>query len=68
MDALHYARELVAFDSVSRRSNAAVSDWVEGTLRALGFETERVEYDDAEGVRKVNVLGRTGPRAAGGLA
>jgi acetylornithine deacetylase len=68
MDPLLLTRELVAFDSVSRRSNAAVSDYVQATLRALGFETERVEYDDPHGVRKVNVVGRKGEPAAGGLA
>lgn len=68
MQALGLARELVAFDSVSRRSNAAVSDHVEATLGSLGFETERVEYDDRHGVRKVNLVGRKGPPAAGGLA
>jgi acetylornithine deacetylase len=68
MDALRYARELIAFDSVSRRSNVAVSEHVEATLRSLDFETERVEYDDAAGVRKVNVIGRKGPAAEGGFA
>ncbi|MGC1275677.1 MAG: M20 family metallopeptidase [Planctomycetaceae bacterium] len=68
MEALDYARELVAFDSVSRVSNAAVSDHVEATLRTLGFETERVKYEDAAGLRKVNVVGRKGLAAAGGLA
>lgn len=68
MDALHYARELVAYDSVSRRSNADVSDYVEKTMASLGFETEPVEYRDHHGVAKVNVIGRKGPRARGGLA
>ena len=68
MDALRYARELVAFDSVSRRSNADVADYVARTLRSLDFETEHVEYDDAYGVKKVNVIGRMGPGLPGGLA
>jgi acetylornithine deacetylase len=67
MNALDYARELVAFDSTSSRSNAAVSDRVEEELRRLGFATERVEYADRSGVRKVNVLGKLG-EGNGGLA
>lgn len=68
MDALHYARELVTFDSVSRRSNAEVSAYVERALAHLEFETELVEYLDHHGVRKVNVVGRKGPSVPGGIA
>jgi acetylornithine deacetylase len=68
MDALQFARELVAFDSVSRVSNAAVSDYVEHVLRTLNFDTERIEYEDAAGVAKVNVVGRKGLSSRGGLA
>jgi acetylornithine deacetylase len=68
MDSLQYASELVAFASVSRASNVAVSDYVERELRALGFQTERVDYLDRQKVKKSNVLGRKGPSAAGGLA
>lgn len=67
MDALAYAREMVAFESTSRLSNAAISDQVEQWLKGLGFETERIEYDDVAGVRKVNIVGRKG-RGSGGLA
>ena len=68
MDALHFARELIAFDSVSRVSNGAVSEHVAAVLRSLHFETELIAYEDAKGVRKVNVIGRRGPAGAGGLA
>ena len=68
MDALHFARELIRFDSVSRVSNEAVSDHVAETLHSLHFDTELIAYDDAKGVRKVNVVGRRGPAVAGGLA
>ena len=67
MNALQYARELIAFDSTCHRSNARVSAWVERTLAGLGFETERVTYNDAAGEEKVNVIGRKGT-GAGGLA
>ena len=67
MNALDYARELVRFESTSMLSNAAVSDCVEQHLRRLGFETERLEYSDAAGVRKVNIVGKLGS-GTGGLA
>lgn len=67
MTALDYARELVAFESTSCYSNLPVADHVEQTLRRLGFETERVEYDDAHGVRKANIIGKKG-EGTGGLA
>ena len=67
MEALQYVKELLAFDSTSVRSNRAVSECVEETLRKLDFVTERVEYDDSNGVRKVNVIGKKG-EGAGGMA
>jgi acetylornithine deacetylase len=66
MQALDYARELVGIASPSRVSNVAVSDCAERILRSLDFETERVEYDDENGVRKANVIGKKG-RGTGGL-
>ncbi len=67
MNPLDYTRQLVAFDSTSNLSNAPVSDCVEATLKSLGFATERVEYDDAGGVRKVSIVSKKGP-GTGGLA
>jgi acetylornithine deacetylase len=68
MNALAYAQDLVRLKSPSSVSNCAVSDYAEQALRAIGFETERVEYDDARGVRKVNVLGRRGSAGGPGFA
>jgi acetylornithine deacetylase len=67
MNALEYTSDLVAFGSISSRSNADVSDYVEKVLKRLEFETERIEYTDAAGVRKVNVVGKKGA-GKGGLA
>ncbi len=60
MNALDYTSDLVAFGSISSRSNADVSDYVEKVLKRLEFETERIEYTDAAGVKKVNVVGKKG--------
>lgn len=70
---LGYLQELIAFPSVSSRSNRSVSDWVSQRLEELGFQVEQTQYSDANGVEKVNVLGRRDPltRSAsesGGLA
>jgi acetylornithine deacetylase len=67
MNALEYTSDLVAFGSISSRSNADVSDYVEKVLNRLEFETERIEYTDAAGVKKVNVVGKKGA-GKGGLA
>jgi acetylornithine deacetylase len=67
MNALDYTSDLVAFGSISSRSNADVSEYVESVLKRLDFDTERIEYTDAAGVRKVNVVGKKGT-GTGGLA
>jgi acetylornithine deacetylase len=67
MNALEYTSDLVAFPSISSRSNADVSDYVEKVLQRLDFDTERIEYTDSAGVRKVNVVGKKGA-GTGGLA
>jgi len=67
MNSLEYTKQLVQFASPSRVSNAAVSDYVEETLANIGFETERVEFDDAAGIRKVNIIGKKG-EGVGGIA
>lgn len=67
MDALHYAQKLVSFDSVSRKSNEPVSDYVEQILRQIEFQTERLEYNDVNGVKKVCIVGKKGP-GTGGMA
>ena len=67
MKALEYDKELVRFESTSVLSNASIGDYAEKTLKRLGFATERIEYEDAEGVRKVNVIGKRG-EGTGGMA
>jgi acetylornithine deacetylase len=67
MNALDYTRDLVAFRSISSISNVDICDHVERTLKALEFETERIDYTDAAGVKKTNVVGKRGS-GHGGLA
>ena len=68
MKALDYARKLVSFNSISRQTNLPVTDCAEQALRDLAFETERLEYDDAFGVRKACVVGKKGTGGGGLLA
>lgn len=67
MNALDYAKQLIAFETPSYVSNAAVSEYVEARLLAWGFETELIAYDDETGERKVSVVARKG-QGLGGFA
>lgn len=67
LDVIDLTKALVAIDSVSRNSNAAAADRLEAIMRERGFETERLEYTDNNGVSKVNIVGRKG-QGIGGLA
>lgn len=67
MDAVAYARELVAYESTSVLSNCAVSAAVEERLKSLGFDIELVPYTDPNGTEKMNVVGKRGA-GTGGLA
>ena len=67
MTAREYTRDLVAFPTVSTSSNTAICTYLEDVMKRLGFGTERITYLDAEGVEKVNVVGRKGS-GTGGMA
>lgn len=58
---------LVKSRSVSRDGNAAVSNIISEWLNDHGFEVEILEYDDKQGVRQVNVIGKLG-QGEGGMA
>jgi acetylornithine deacetylase len=66
-DVVQLTQELVKIPSVSRWSNADVTDYIERWLRANGFdEIERLEYiEDNE--RKCNLVAKKG-KGTGGLA
>ncbi len=63
--------ELIAFPSVSRDSNVAVSEWLEARLLASGCEVERIDFLDDDDVPKrslVAVRGRSQAAPGQGLA
>src|SRR5258706_5871795 len=65
--AVQILRELVAIDSTSSRSNQPMLDALERHARALGFSTRRLEWTDANGVPKGNLIASRGGEK-GGLA
>ncbi|MDI5920722.1 acetylornithine deacetylase [Halomonas sp. LR5S13] len=64
MTAAEILDRLVGFATVSRDSNLALIEWVEGWLDDHGVAHWRVESDDG---RKANLLARIGPAVAGGV-
>ncbi|OYW16878.1 MAG: acetylornithine deacetylase, partial [Planctomycetales bacterium 12-60-4] len=67
MEALSLVCDLVAVPSISKLTNSDAADVVESALSGDGFETERLQYTDPNGVRKVSIVGRKGT-GKGGLA
>lgn len=67
MDALQYAQDLIRFESTSSLSNVTISDYVQDALNRSSFSTERIEFEDSQGVRKVNIIGKKG-EGKGGIA
>src|SRR6266550_1401322 len=47
---------LVAFDSVSSRSNGEIVDYLAHRCDGLGFEVKRFPYSDDNGIEKVNLI------------
>ena len=68
MHTVDYLQELIRFPTVSSESNSDITDCLSGWLARLGFETERLNYDDEHGVRKSCLLARKGPTGGQGLA
>ena len=57
-------RNLVGFDTTSRRSNLELTDWVEDFAARRGARVTRVWSDDGT---KANLLAVIGPPVAGGI-
>ncbi len=55
---------LIAFDTISSKSNLALIDFVEAYLRDLGIESRRTASPDGE---KANLFATIGPSQAGGV-
>jgi acetylornithine deacetylase len=58
--------ELVAIDSVSSRSNAAIVDYLSQRCEAIGLRVKRFSYTDESGVEKINLIALAGMEFAEG--
>ena len=67
LNLVQLTRELIDIRSVSRWSNADISDRLEQRMRESGFEVERLEYRDENGERKASLVAKKGS-GPGGLA
>ena len=63
-DVVTLTKDLVAFPTPSRVSNAAISDYLQHLLTGLGFDVERLSYDD-HGQEKVSLVARKGAGLGG---
>ena len=67
MHALRLAQEMIAHDSVSARSNAAIAAQMRQWLEGLGFDVEQLEMTDPAGQLKVSLVAKRG-KGKGGIA
>lgn len=65
LDVVQLTRDLVAFDSVSQRSNVVIADFLEELLQKCGFTVERLEFIDENGERKVSLVAKKGEGSDG---
>lgn len=63
-DVIKLTQDLIAMPSVSINNNIAVCDYLQRLLLDLGFEVERLSYDD-NGQEKVNLVARKGSGTGG---
>lgn len=54
-------KELIGFNTISHRSNEAITDHVSDCLRQLGFDVEITRYTDRRDVPKFNLIARRDP-------
>lgn len=67
LSVLDLTQQLIQFPSVSQRSNAAISDFIQALLEEAQFKVERLTYEDEKGEQKVNLIAKLGA-GTGGLA
>ena len=64
MNSIALLERLIRFPSVSSTSNTEISDAVAQQLSDLGFQIELVDYCDAKGVAKRNVIAKRDPSSS----
>ena len=70
LDAVDIAQALISYRSDSSQSNRPITEYVQGVVTDLGFETELVSYDDGDQdggvVPKDSLVARLGPAPSAG--
>ena len=64
-DVIRLSKELIGYDSVSQRSNVAVSSHVAEVLKSRGFAVEELPYTDECGVDKLSIVAKLGSGTGG---
>jgi acetylornithine deacetylase len=64
---LEINEKLIAFDTVSAKSNRDCSDYICNLLDPLNFKIVKDTYQDEKGREKVQILASIGPEVEGGL-
>ena len=67
LEVVRLSKELIGYDSVSQRSNVALSSYVAEVLKSQEFAVEELPYTDANGVDKLSIVGKLG-KGTGGLS
>ena len=65
LDPVDLTKEFVGIKSVSRWSNAEISDLVEERMKTCGFEVERLSFTDQNGELKISLVGKKGEGKGG---
>lgn len=67
IDVIELTKELVAIESETQHTNAPVSDAIADVMKQIGFDVERLSYDDG-GVEKVNLVGKLSGASGNGAS
>jgi acetylornithine deacetylase len=65
LDVVELTKSLIAFDSVSKNSNAEISDFIANILERCRFTVERLEFIDENNQRKVSLVAKKGAGEGG---
>ena len=65
LEVVRLSKELIGYDSVSQRSNVALSSHVAEVLKSQGFAVEELPYTDEHGVDKLSIVAKLGSGTGG---
>ena len=65
LEVVRLSKELIGYDSVSQRSNVALSSYVAEVLKSQEFAVEELPYTDEHGVDKLSIVAKLGSGTGG---